>query len=233
MFENMCPGLVRTDEPKVQQLAAHLQAQLLRFRLENFKTVQLVPIPGDEVLRPRTRDLLRALSAAHAQDAQRSQCLFKFFESGQGTPAEPLDPAQNAVLRALFSVIHLREDFSSIRVGDLTHMVNLFLDRKRENLRLLPRKVGAVLSSLGLDTRARTNSGWAIRVNHQDAEKLHQLAACYGIDGFKDPFLAISPENCSLCRAAGLNKKGPDLPPELSGPEVRTTEVDLRANMSI
>jgi hypothetical protein len=233
MFENMCPGLVRTDEPKVQQLAAHLQAQLLRFRLENFKTVQFVPVPGDEVLRPRTRDLLRALSAAHAQDAQRSQRLFKFFESGQGIPAEPLDPAQNAVLRALFSVIHLHEDFSFIRVGDLTHMVNLFLDRKGENLRLLPRKVGAVLTSLGLATRTRTNSGWTIRVNYEDVEKLHQLAACYGIDGFKDRFLRISPENCSLCRAAGLNKKRPDLPPELSGREVRTTEVDLRAKLNI
>jgi hypothetical protein len=233
MFENMCPGLVRTDEPKVQQLAAHLQAQLLRYRLENFKTVQLAPVPGDEVFRPRTRDLLRALAAAHPQDVERSQSLFKFFESGQGVPAEPLDLAQNAVLRALFSVIHLREDFCSIRVGDLTHMVNLFFDRQEENLRLLPRKVGAVLTSLDLATRKRTNSGWDIRVTRQDAEKIHQLAACYGIDGLKDRFLGISPENCSLCRAAGLNKKGPDLPPELAGQEVRTTEVYFRTNQNI
>ena len=233
MFENMCPGLVRTDDPKVQQLATHLQAQLLRFRLENFKKVQVAPIPGDEVLRPRTRDLLRTLAAAHPQDVERSQSLFKFFESGQGIPAEPLDPAQNAVLRALFSVIHVREDFSSILVGDLTQMVNSFFDRKGENLRLLPRKVGAVLSSLHLATRTRTNSGWAIRVNRQDVEKIHQLAACYGIDGFKDRFFSISPENCSLCRAVGLNKKGPDLPPELAGQEVRTTEVDFRTNQNI
>jgi hypothetical protein len=79
MFENKSTALVRTDEPKVLQLAAHLQAQLLSFRLENFKTVQLAPVPGDEVLRPRTRDLLRSLSAAHGQDAQRSQRLLKFF----------------------------------------------------------------------------------------------------------------------------------------------------------
>ena len=233
MFENKSTTLVRTDEPKVQQLAAHLQAQLLRFRLENFKTVQPAPVPGEEMLRPRTRDLLRGLTAAYAKDVERSQRLLKFFESGQGIPAEPLDPAQNAILRALFSVIHLEEDFSSIRVGDLTHMVNLFLDRAGENLRLLPRKVGAVLTSLGVATRTRTNSGWAISVNRQDAEKLHQLAACYGIDGFKDSFLGASPDECDLCRAAGLNKKRPDLPPALSGPEVRTTEVDLRAKLNI
>ena len=233
MFESKSTALVSTDDPKIQEMAAHLQAQLLRFRLENFKAVEPGPVPGDEVLRPRARDLLRDLSAAHGQDAQRSQRLLKFFESGQGIPAEPLDPAQNAVLRALFSVIHIQEDFFSIGVGNLTNLVNLFLDRAGENLRLLPRKVGAILTSLSLATRTRTNSGWAISVSRQDAERLHQLAARYGIDGFKDRFLSISPEDCTLCRAAGLNKKGRDLFPELAGQEVRTTDIDLREKLNI
>jgi len=203
MFESKSTALVSADEPRVQQMAAELQAQLLSFRLENYKAVKPTGVAGDEVLRPRTRDLLRALSAAHAQDAERCQDLLKFFESGEAVPLEPLSPEQNAVLRALFSAIHLH-DFSSIRVGDLT---------RRVNLRLSPRKVGAVLTSLGVATHTRTNSGWALSVNCQDAEKLHQLAACYGIDGFQDRFLGISPEDCSLCRAAGLNKKRPNSPP--------------------
>jgi len=233
MFESKSTALVRADEPKVQNMAAELRAQLLRFRFENFKTIQPAPVTGDEVLRPRTRDLLRSLTAAYAKDVERSQRLLKFFESGQGIPAEPLDPGQNAVLRALFSVIHVQEDFSSIRVGDLTDMVNLFLDQAGENLRLLPRKVGAVLTSLSLATRTRTNSGWAILINRQDAEKLHQLAACYGIDGFNDRFLGMSPEDCSLCRAAGLNKKVSDLPPDAPGEEVRSIEFNLGAGPSL
>lgn len=32
----------------------------------------------------------------------------QILRAGQGIPAEPLNPAQNAVLRALFSLIHLR-----------------------------------------------------------------------------------------------------------------------------
>jgi hypothetical protein len=222
--------MVRTDEPRVQRLAAHLQTQLLRFRLENFKTVQVASVPGDEVLRPRTRGLLQALSAAHAQDNQRSQRLFKFFESGQGLPPEPLSPEQNAVLRALFSIIH-PGDFSYIWISELTEKVNLFLQEAGERWRLLPRKVGAVLTSLGFATRKRTNSGWVISLSRQDAEKLHQLATCYGIDGFKGRFLGASPDECTLCQAAGLNKRGPDLPPMLPGQEVRTTEVDLRARL--
>jgi hypothetical protein len=209
MFENKSTTLVGADEPKVRQHAADLQAQLLRFRFENYKKVQLAAVPGDQVLRPRTRELLRGLTAAHAQDAQRSQRLLEFFESGQGIPAEPLDPEQNAVLRALFAATHFDKDFSSIRVGDLTQVVNLFLLRSGENLHLLPRKVGAVLTSLGFcAARTRTNQGWVVGLNRQDAEKLHQLAACYGIDEFTDSCLSLSPEDCSLCKATGLNKKG-------------------------
>jgi len=231
MFENKSTTLVNTDEPKVRELATHLQAQLLRFRLENFKTVQLAPVTGDEALRPRTRDLLRALSAAHAQDAQRSQRLFKFFESGQAVPSEPLSPEQNAVLRTLFALIHPGK-FSYLFIADLTFKVNLFLQAAGERLRLPPRKVGAVLTSLGFVNRTRKNSGWVLCVSQQDAEKLHQLAACYGIDGFKDRFLGGSPDECNLCRAAGLNKKGPDLPPLLPNQKVRTAEIDLDARLN-
>ena len=211
MFESKSTALVRTEEPRVRELAAQLQAQLLRFRFENYKRVQPVPVPGDEAFRPRARDLLRALTAAHA-DVQRSQRLLEFFESGQGVQPEPLNPEHNAVLRALFSVIHLCEDFNSIWIGDLTEHVNFFLQQTGEKLRLRPRKVGAVLTSLGFSTRTRTNTGWVIFLNRQDAEKLHQLAASYGIDGMRDRSLNISPADCGLCRAAGLDKKAQEAP---------------------
>ncbi len=111
MFESKSATLVGIDEPRIRELAAHLQAQLLRFRLENFKTVQPVAVPGDEVLRPRTRDLLRTLTAATVQDAQRSQVLLKFFQSGQALPSEPLSPEQNAVLHLLFNTQPVGEPF--------------------------------------------------------------------------------------------------------------------------
>jgi len=225
MFESKSTALCRTDEPKMQQMAADLQAQLLRFRLENYKTVEPAPVAGDEVLRPRIRDLLRTLSAGHAQDAERCQGLLKFFESGEAVPLEPLSPEHNAVLRVLFSAIHLNDDFACIRVGDLTNNVNLFLDRAGERLRLLPRKVGAVLTSLACCTRERTNSGWVVYVNRQDAEKLHQLAARYGIDGFTDECFGTSLDDCSLCRTTGLNKQRADFaaPDRIDlGPETRS-----------
>src|SRR6266581_1954462 len=227
MFESKSTALVRADEPKVQQMAADLQAQLLSFRLGNYKAVKPTAVAGDEVLRPRTRDLLRALAAAHA-DVQRSQGLLRFFESGQGVQQEALDPEHNAVLRALFSMVHLREDFTSIWVSDLTQQVNTFLELEGEKLRLQPRKVGAVLTSLGFSSRTRTNSGWVLSLTQRDAEKLHQLAASYGVDRAGRSFRGISPDKCTLCRAAGLDKKGPALAPE----STTRMKVDLRKELN-
>jgi hypothetical protein len=227
MFESKSPALLRADEPIVQKMAAHLQAQLLRFRFENYKRIKPAPLPGDEALRPRTRDLLRSLTAAHP-DVQRSQRLLKFFESGQGIQQEPLDPEHNAVLRALFSMVHLREDFNSIWIGDLAQQVNIFLELEGEKLRLQPRKVGAVLTSLGFSSRTRTNSGWVLSLIRRDAEKLHQLAASYGVDRAGRSFRGISPDECPLCRAAGLDKRGPALAPE----GTRTMKVNLREELN-
>jgi hypothetical protein len=227
MFESKSAALCRTDEPKMQQMAAELQAQLLRFRLENYIRVQPGPFPGDEALRPRTRDLLRALRAAHA-DVPRSQSLLEFFESGLGVQAEPLNPEHNAILRALFAIAHVREDFTSIGITDLTQQVNFFLELEGEKLRLQPRKVGAALTALGFSSRTRTNSGWVLSLTRRDAEKLHHLAASYGVDRAWRSFRDISPDKCTLCRAAGLDKKGSALAPE----GTTRMEVDLRKELN-
>jgi hypothetical protein len=68
MFETTRTDLLRPDDVEVVREAASLQAQLLQFRFENYYRVQPGPVSGDEVVRPRSRDLLRALAAAHSQD---------------------------------------------------------------------------------------------------------------------------------------------------------------------
>src|ERR1700730_5756117 len=152
MCETTRTDLFRPSDVEVEREAAGLQAQLLHFRFENYRRAEPGPISGDEVLRPRSRDLLRTLSAAHLQDVKRSQRLLEFFDSGQAVPQEPLSPEQNAVLRALYSVIHVQKGFVSVQTSDLTELVNYCLRAAGEPLRLRPRKVGAVLTSLGSPT---------------------------------------------------------------------------------
>jgi hypothetical protein len=52
MFESKSTTLVRADEPNVQRMAADLQAQLLRFRLENYKIVSLPPFSATRSFGP-------------------------------------------------------------------------------------------------------------------------------------------------------------------------------------
>ena len=219
MHESMKTNLKRPSDVEVEREAAELQGQLLRFRFENYRSVEPGPLYGDEFLRPRSRDLLRALAATHMQNVERSKRLLEFFDSGQAIPHEPLCPEQNAVLRALYSVIHIRNDYDSIQTGQLTEMVNLILERAGESLRMKPRKVGSVLTSLGFSNRTRTNSGWILSLNREDAEKLHQLADHYGIEKLDECSLPLSPDECDLCKAAAAMKsnRAPQLPKGTAG----------------
>lgn len=212
MSETTRTNLLRLNEPEVERAADTLQAQLLQYRLENYTVVCPAPVQGDEILRPRSRDLVRILSAPTFRNPQRSESLLKLVASGQAVPQEPLSPEQNAVLRALFSVIHLRDDFVSVQTGDLTRTVNYFLQLAGEGQRLQPRKVGAVLTSLGFSNRTRTNSGWVVDLKRSDAEKIHQLAECYGIQNMSEGTLMVSREDCELCRAAEERSPAPTLP---------------------
>jgi hypothetical protein len=214
MHESMRANLKRPIDVEVEREAAILQAQLLRFRFENCWRVKPGPIYGDESLRPRSRDLLQALGATHMQNVERSRRLLEFFKSGQAIPHEPLSPEQNAVLRALYSVIHIRNDYDSIQTGQFTEMVNLSLERAGESLRMKPRKVGSILTSLGFSNRTRTNSGWILRLNREDAEKLHHLAENYGIEKLERCFDQISPDECDLCKALAIksSNRAPQVP---------------------
>jgi hypothetical protein len=224
MFETTKSGLAKPADPDVQELASTLQTQLLQFRFENYKKLRLGSIPGDEILRPRTRDILYALSAAHPQDNKRTQALLEFFKSGEAIPQDSLSMEQNAVLRALFSMIHLQKSFVSIQTLHLTNTVNYLLQRAGEKLRLQPRKVGAVLKSLGFSNRKRTHLGWIVSLDQNDCEKIHQLAECYGIHDMSDRSLAVSRDECALCRAAA--KRDSVIAPR--NPNERSTTIDMR-----
>jgi hypothetical protein len=163
-------------------------------------------------------------SAAHPQASKRTQELLEFLKSGEAIPQDPLSTEQNAVLRALFSVIHLKKNLASIQTLHLTNSVNYFLGRANEKLRLQPRKVGAVLKSLGFSNRKRTHLGWIVSLDQSDFEKIHQLAERYGIDDMSDRVLVVSRDECGLCRAAAKR----DSAVAARNPADRSMTMDMR-----
>jgi hypothetical protein len=208
MSETSRTDLSKPNDPEVERLAMALQAQLLQYRLENYSKVRPTALKGDEGLRPRSRDLLWALSAPNLQDPQRSEALLNFFRSYYAVPLEPLNAEQNAVLLTLFSLIHLNENIGSVQTSDLTRNVNYGLELSGERLRLKLRKVGAILTSLGFSNRTRGNSGWCICLDHEDLEKIHKLAKNYGIDKTSERLIPVSLDKCALCQAVGKNAIG-------------------------
>lgn len=210
MFEPTQP-LANPSDPEIRRSATALQAQLLQYRLENYDKVKSAPIKGDERFRPRCRDLFRALCAASLQDPERSEALFNFFRHCYAVPLEPLGTEQNAVLLTIFSLIHSREYTDSLLIGDLTKKVNHCLELSGARLRLQPRKVGAILTSLGLTNRSRGNSGCWLHLENEDVVKIHDLAKNYGIDKTSEQILrepnALCPYGsprdwCPFCDAA-------------------------------
>ena len=70
-----------------------------------------------------------------------------------------------------------------------------------------------MLTSLGFSNRKRTNSGWSVLLNREDAAKVHELVGIHGIDNLSERYKTISPDDCDLCRAAVA--KRPNVWPEV------------------
>jgi hypothetical protein len=200
MFEASQPNLSKPNDPEVERRAMELRTQLFQYRLENYNKVRPLPIKGDEIFRPRSRDLLRVLCAGSLQDPERSESLVKTFRYCQAVPLEPLSTERNAVLLALFSLIHGREGDRSILTGDLTKKVNQCLELLGVRLRLQPRKVGAILTSLGFTNRSRGCSGCWVHIENEDLVAIHHLAKNYGLDKTSQHLLPDLRE-CPLCEA--------------------------------
>ena len=56
--------------------------------------------------------------------------------------------------------------------------------------------------------------------------RIHQLVACYGIDGYEDDLRPGMEEFADCAEIAGLDKVGPDLPPGV--PESANQEIFIR-----
>jgi hypothetical protein len=190
----------RPTDSELEELAAELQAQLLQFRFQNYKTIRTCNPPGTETLRPRSRDLLACFAAPFAEDAEICERLVDIFKEREISSREPLSPSQSAVLAGLFFCMHINSYSGAVLVKNLTSKVNRILRAAGQPLRLQPRKVGAVLTTLGFSRRERTNAGWNIILDSADQERVHQLIKVHGIDYFSDQFTDADLGKCQLCQ---------------------------------
>jgi len=206
MQETSRTNLVKPTDKKILDSADRLRSALLQYRLENYHSLRLPKVEGDERLHSRTRDLYQALALPLGNNPALCELLVERFEVQQEINREHLSPDSTAVLRVLYEIIHSHPQDGTYAQKELTLRVNLSLEWLQENFRLNAPAVGRALTSLGLTNRKRTNAGFILWLDRGTRTRIHDLAHAYAID-HESQFLEDGfGEGCDLCKyPAGSN----------------------------
>jgi len=194
--------LRKPTDPLIVEKADLLQRRLLQFRVQNYHSLTLPAAQNVERFRPRARDLYSCLAAPLEGWRDLQFCVLRFlYDQDRGLQA-PLTSAQSAVLATLFSITHEDPIAPGIRIGALAVEVNARLQATKAGMRLQPRKVGTVLTSLGFLNRGRTNQGWKVYIDGDAQTTLHELVARYGLEmKVRQPYRSWHSE-CPWCKEA-------------------------------
>ena len=185
MQETSRTNLAKPTDKKILDSADRLRSALLQYRLENYHSLRLPKIEGDERLHSRTRDLYQALALPLGNNPDLCGFLVDRFEVQQEINREILSPASTAVLRVLHEIIHSHPQDGTYAQKELTLRVNLSLEWLQENFRLNAPAVGRALTSLGFTNRKRTNAGFILWLDRGTRRRIHDLAHAYTIESGK------------------------------------------------
>jgi hypothetical protein len=212
MQETNRTNLVKPTDKKILDSADRLRNALLQYRFENYHSLRLPKVEGDERLHSRTRDLYQALALPLGNNTDLCECLVRLFETQQEVNREPLSPTSAAVLRFLYEWIHVNLNEGKFAQKDLTVGVNFNLERLQETFRLNAHAVGRALTSLGFTNRKRTNAGFILWLDKGTRTRIHNLANAYAIDQESQFQEEVFGNGCELCNKApqthSTEKKG-------------------------
>jgi len=205
MQETNRNNLAKPTDKKILDIADVLRNELLQHRLENYHSLRLPKVEGDERLHSRMRDLYEALALPIGDNADCCKYLIQLFEMQQEINREPLSPALIAVLRMLYQYIHLYPNDGKCAQKELTLGANLNCERLQETFRINAHDVGRALTSLGFTNRKRTNAGFILWLDLRTRTRIHQLAHDHGIDQENQFHTEGFGNNCALCKSSASN----------------------------
>jgi hypothetical protein len=191
-------NLLRPTDPWILKFADILQRAALQFRLEKYHALTAPRIPDGQLIYSRSRDLFQALGLPISEEPRLLGPLAPILEEQRQFSREPLSPRQSAALRTMLTCAH---DQASERLlffmKSIGQAANRLLECAGEKFQMKEREVGAVLMSLGIANRKRTNQGWAVCMDLTLRKYLHDLASENGID--YEETQSGSRESCELC----------------------------------
>jgi hypothetical protein len=210
MVESPRTDLRRVTDPEIARNADELQCQLLAFRLDHRRKLQLPRLPAADTLCARDRDLYEALALAISADIAACQRLAEYFIKRQeNLDRHPLPARETAIIDTLFEQIHTPRNNFYFTIRDLTTEANATLQKSGERLRLSCRAVGAGLTTLGFANRKRTQSGFVVEFDRNNRRRIHELMARYSLDGPAAHLPSGVTVPCEFCEQNNLPETTP------------------------
>jgi hypothetical protein len=198
MTEHDTSKLHEPSDPEMLKLSQELQAQLLQFRFENYRSIQVAKVAGAERLSPRARNLLAAVAAPFAVHPNWCDLLLQSFEETGQSMQRSLPPDEAAVLDGLYAATHRNRADIQMAVGVLTTHIFEIYAAAGQTMKLEPRAVGAILDKFGI-ARIRRNPGWMFWTHWKLRDRVHELVKKYGLNLPPEFLAGSSPITCEYC----------------------------------
>jgi hypothetical protein len=195
------PRWSRLYDREVRTQAEQLRCQLLQFRFDHVDSVE-IPKGAWSFQYPKRAVITEALVAPFGASPDYGKELATDLAEIDFDRAEGLPVNKRIVLSASFHLIHdekLRIE-GEMTVGQITELANNCFQERGDNLRLTPRKVGAILTGLGMSHHSRSRYGYFVSVDSETIQLFHKLARLYGVSS-PEPYTYWEPTvYCKWCR---------------------------------
>lgn len=177
------------DETTRRRIEAEFQDRLLGFRLTNYAAVKNFSMDANclQGLSARMKQIARALAALLlGEPSATSELLVTLSDHDHDARLERMLEPEWLVEETLFGAIHANYDtdykISEFLVGGIAKQINHRLELQGEDVRISPKKVGAVLKSLGLRTVRLGRWGRGLKMTSALSRRVHAIARHLGID---------------------------------------------------
>lgn len=175
------PTLTDADE---ETFASDFQARLLRYRMVNYRGVRDAQIDSRNFV-PAMRDEVRAWLApiCDCPDLQKS-VTSALLQKSQNLEGNRVSDDRCVIIEAALFFCH-QENAEHVFVGELAEYVNALLKGRHEDRSLTDKKVGLLLSAVGIRAH-RVVKGYRIALSDSVRQQIHRIAHAYQVLSTQD-----------------------------------------------
>jgi hypothetical protein len=193
-IQELLPTLTNAEETDI---AADLQAKLLRYRLVNYRRVSQVELDTSDFV-PAMREEIRAWLAPICDCAGLQKVVSNFLlQQSREAEGDRMSDDRCVVAETALFFCH-RPNTGHFFVGELAKMVNTLLTGRHDDRALTDKKVGLLLRALGIHGE-RVVQGYKVSLTDAVRERIHRVATSYRVVSMKDGVA-----RCAQCSVEGF-----------------------------